>query len=264
MECYKVLDVDENATMEEIKEAYENKVKQFREEIKDERRAKKFIEVFDKAYEEIKLERENTQNQQTMIMNINDTALKNYQKNDFDKVEECNYVFRRDEIDEEEGNFIITKEKRKSYSKKSSSKNKKSNKKASENKDKDRSKEKSKNESNKKVVIKKKKESYSIGTIIKLPFKIVAFPVIIVLSIILFLCKILSLMSWIASKVIMIASIAGASIHGYQVYIGHAIQYKIFILCAIGFIVALFLPSILNILPNILEGINNRLKRFVF
>ena len=62
----------------------------------------------------------------------------------------------------------------------------------------------------------------------------------------------------------MIASIAGASIHGYQVYIGHAIQYKIFILCAIGFIVALFLPSILNILPNILEGINNRLKRFVF
>ena len=80
MECYKVLDVDENATMEEIKEAYENKVKPFREEIKDERRAKKFIEVFDKAYEEIKLERENTQNQQTMIMNINDTALKNYQK----------------------------------------------------------------------------------------------------------------------------------------------------------------------------------------
>ena len=146
MECYKVLDVDENATMEEIKEAYENKVKQFREEIKDERRAKKFIEVFDKAYEEIKLERENTQNQQTMIMNINDTALKNYQKNDFDKVEERNYVFRRDEIDEEEGNFIITKEKRKSYSKKSSSKNKKNSKKASENKDKDRSKEKSKNE----------------------------------------------------------------------------------------------------------------------
>lgn len=264
MECYKVLGVDENATMEEVKEAYENKVKQFREEIKDEIRVKKFIEVFDKAYEEIKLERENIQNQQTMIMNINDTDLKDYQKSDFDKGEECNYVFRKDEIDEEEENFIITKEKRKSYPKKSSSKNKKSNKKTSENKYKDRSKEKSKNESNKKVVTKKKKESSSIGTIIKLPFKIVAFPIIIVLSIILFLCKILSLMYWIVSKAIMIASIAGASIHGYQVYIGQAIQYKIFILCAIGFIIALFLPSILKVLPSILESINNRLKRFVF
>ena len=46
--------------------------------------------------------------------------------------------------------------------------------------------------------------------------------------------------------------------------IGHAVQYKIFILCAIGFIVSLFLPSILRVLPRILEGINNRLKRFVF
>ena len=79
-----------------------------------------------------------------------------------------------------------------------------------------------------------------------------------------FLCKILNLISWIASKVIIIASIAGASIHGYQIYIGHAVQYKIFILCAIGFIVSLFLPSILRVLPRILEGINNRLKRFVF
>ena len=51
MEHYKILGVDENATMEEIKEAYDNKVKQFKEEIKDERRAKKFIEVFDKAYD---------------------------------------------------------------------------------------------------------------------------------------------------------------------------------------------------------------------
>lgn len=263
MECYKVLGVDENATMEEIKEAYENKVKQFIEEIKDERRAKKFIEVFDKAYEEIKLERENIQNQKTMIMDVNDITLENYQKNDLNKDEESDYVFRRDEIDEEES-FIITKEKRKSYSKKSLSKNKKSSKKVAENKDKDGAKEKSKKEVNKKVVIKKKKESSSVATIIKLPFKILAFPVIIILSISLFLCKILNLMSWVASKVIIIASIAGASIHGYQIYVGYAVQYKIFILCAIGFIVALFLPSILKVLPNILEGINNRLKRFVF
>lgn len=261
MECYKVLGVDENASMDEIKEAYENKVKQFREEIKDERRANKFIEVFDKAYEEIKLERENIHNQQTMIMNVNDIALEDYEKNNFNKAEESNYVFRRDEIGEEDESFIITKEKRKSYTKKSASKNKKSNKKTSDNKDKLKDKYKNKP---KKVVTKKKKESSSTGTIIKLPFKILAFPVIVVLSAILFLCKILNLMSWVASKIIIIASIAGASIHGYQVYVGHAIQYKIFILCAIGFIVALFLPSILKALPNMLGGINNRLKRFVF
>ena len=117
---------------------------------------------------------------------------------------------------------------------------------------------------NKKVVVKNRKESSTVAKAIKLPFKLLAIPVIVVLTIILFLCKILNLISWIASKVIIIASIAGASIHGYQIYIGHAVQYKIFILCAIGFIVCLFLPSILRVLPRILEGINNRLKRFVF
>ncbi len=95
-------------------------------------------------------------------------------------------------------------------------------------------------------------------------FKILALPVIAILWITLFLCKILNLISWIASKIIVIASIAGASIHGYQVYIGHAVQYRVFIPCAIGVIVSLFLPSILRVLPTILEVINNSLKRFIF
>ena len=53
MDHYKVLGVDENASMEEIKKAYEDKCKKFKYEIKDERRARDFINLFDKAYDEL-------------------------------------------------------------------------------------------------------------------------------------------------------------------------------------------------------------------
>lgn len=132
MEHYKILGVDENATMEEIKEAYDNKVKQFKEEIKDERRAKKFIEVFDKAYEEIKLEREKNQNQQTMIIDFKGTDSIQELKDDLDKSEEnfqCS--IEGEEFDESEERSIVTKEKRKSNSKISSAKKGKSNNKKS-------------------------------------------------------------------------------------------------------------------------------------
>lgn len=54
MEHYKILGVDKNATMEEITKAYENKISEFKKDINGERRAKAFIKVFDKAYEDIK------------------------------------------------------------------------------------------------------------------------------------------------------------------------------------------------------------------
>ena len=56
MEHYKILGVDENASMEEIKKAYEDKVNKFKEEIEDERKSRSFIKVFDEAYEKIKEE----------------------------------------------------------------------------------------------------------------------------------------------------------------------------------------------------------------
>ena len=87
---------------------------------------------------------------------------------------------------------------------------------------------------------------------------------IALLSIIIFLCKILKLISWIASKIIIVAAISISAIHGYQIYLGHAIQYNIFILSALGFLVSLFLPSILRVVPLMLDGINIILKRFVF
>lgn len=94
--------------------------------------------------------------------------------------------------------------------------------------------------------------------------KILAIPVIVVLSTIIFFCKIISLVSWIASKIIIVASIALSAIHGYQIYIGQPIQYKIFVISAVAFVISLFLPSILKIVPSVLGGLNDRLKRFVF
>ncbi len=245
MENYKILGVDENASMEEIKRAYENKVKEYRENIKDEKRATAFIKVFDKAYEEIKLERENNQYQQTMIMDRKEVDLRQNSKS-----------LDSDEYEEES---TATKRKKKSSSRNVKSKNQ-NNKNKSKNNDKSKEEKRS---NSRKEGSKKKKESSSTSELIKLPLKIVILPIVALLSLVIFLCKIVSLISWIASKVVMIAAIAASAIHGYQIYIGHAIQYKIFIISGIAFIVALFLPIVLKTLISILESINNGLKKLI-
>lgn len=245
MEKYKILGVDENASMEEVKRAYRNKVKEYRENIKDEKRATTFIKVFDRAYEEIKLEREKNQYQQTMIIDSKEI----YSRQNLDS----------DNRYEDEEESTATKRK-----KKSSSRNVKSKKHNNKNKAKnnDKSKDEKRNNSRKEES-KKKKESSSTSELIKLPLKIVILPIVALLSLVIFLCKIVSLISWIASKVVMIAAIAASAIHGYQIYIGHATQYKIFIISGIAFIVALFLPIVINTLISILESINNGLKKFI-
>ena len=50
MNYYKILGVDENSTLTEIKQAYDNQVKTFKDEIKDEKRLEKFLELFKEAY----------------------------------------------------------------------------------------------------------------------------------------------------------------------------------------------------------------------
>ena len=103
MENYKILGVDESASMEEVRRAYENKVKEYSENIKDEKRAKAFIKVFDKAYEEIKLERSRNQYQQTMIMNSKEVDSRQNSKN-----------LDRDNNEEYEEESTATKRKKKS------------------------------------------------------------------------------------------------------------------------------------------------------
>ena len=87
----------------------------------------------------------------------------------------------------------------------------------------------------------------------------------IILTILIFICRIISLSSWLVSKVIIVGVIAIAAIQGYRIYIGQVPkEYSIFIACGIGFVVSIFLPSIVRIIPNTLQGVNNTLKEFTF
>lgn len=251
MEHYKILGVDKNASMEEITKAYEDKVNKFKEEIEDEKRAKSFIKVFDEAYEKIKEERE--QNHQTVIIDNQVKGLNNnFHKNDSNSYESFN---------EYEQESTVSKEKKRLSSKNTSIRKKRSKKKSTEDRGNIKSEKQSKRDSSRKAGSNKKSSESSLT---QLPLKILLMPVVVILSIIIFLCKILNIISWIASKIIIIAAIAISAIHGYQIYIGHAIKYKIFVLCAVGFVVSLFLPSILKILVSTLSKVNNKLKKFVF
>lgn len=260
MEQYKVLGVDENASMEEIKIAYENKVNKLKEEVKDERRAKAFIKVVNKAYEEIKFEREKNQHKETFVNdatknNLNENSQKNLKRDTWNEYD----TFQDDDKSE-----INRRIKKSSYNNSLINKQKSNKKKPSKDKNKKYNKEKYKRDNTKKVTNKKKRESSTISEAINIIFKIILLPVIAVLSIIIFLCKLINLISWVATKIIIIGAIAVASIHGYQIYIGQPMYYEVFILCAVAFIVSIFLPSILKVVPSILVKINNKLKNFIF
>lgn len=253
MEQYKILGVDENASMEEIRIAYENKINKLREEVRDERRVKAFIKVFDKAYEEIKLQREKNNYQEAFVKDINKN---NFRKDGLDKY---------DNFDDDKDKLESKKRAKKSSSNNSFTKEQRSDKRrASKNSSNENAGEKCKRDNAKKTATKKDEESSIISKLIQTLLKIIALPIIAMLSIIIVLCKLINLISWIATKIIIILSVGVASIHGYQIYIGQPIRYEIFILCAVAFIVSVFLPSILKVIPSILVKINNKLKGFVF
>lgn len=326
MNYYKVLGIEENATQEEIKEAYNRQVQTFKEEVKDEKRLEKFLDLFKEAYdalnyeesivqnqieeifdeevsalfkknkieekpvdislnkEEVKVANQNIENSYaaTVLMSreeiLKESLIQHHEpeeeriifksKEDF---EECDGFFDDDDEEEDFEEKIIKKIKQKNPYKKN--KNSSSVKRNSINKnnkeynsrDRDRDRDNIANneykEKNKKVVVKKEKNS----GLLLIPLKILVLPVIAILSILIFICKIISISSWLVSKVIIVGAIAIAAIHGYRIYIGQvAREYNIFVACGIGFIVSIFLPSIVRILPNTLQGINNSLKDFVF
>ena len=247
MENYKILGIDRNASMEEVQRAYKNKVREYRENITDEKRANAFIKVFDKAYEEIKMER--IQNQQTMPIDREEYNINNQRrdsKND-------NETRKRSEKKEDS-------KKRNKSSSSSNGRNKNYNQKSERNSNEARDK---KRDNSRERDVKKQDESSLMNKFLKLPFKIILLPIVVVLSLIIALLKVINMISWVASKIVIIAAIATSAIHGYQIYIGHAIQYKVFIISGIGFIVALCLPFVLKTLISILESINNGLKKFI-
>lgn len=252
MEHYKILGVDKNATMEEVTKAYEKKISEFKKDINDEKRAKAFIKVFDKAYEDIKLERSRLHANNTMVMGIDEFS-------GFEHLED-NFEWESSKI-EDDNSRVKPKKK---VSPKTSSVKKKSSSKSTSYKVSKAKKEPDKSTTRRKSEVNAQRESSISSALLQLPLKAVALALIVVLSTILLLCKVISLASWLASRLIMVAAIGGVSIHGYQIYIGHAIRYDIFILCAAAFIIALFLPGIVRIVPSIIGGVNDKLKSYVF
>ena len=330
MNYYKVLGIEENATQEEIRQAYEKQVKLFKLEVKDEKRLDKFLDLFKEAYDALIYKEAIVKEQQEEIFDQEVSALfKNnkikekaadvtekeevinssseniegsyaatvlmsreeilresliqYNKSEEEKIifkskedfEDCDGFFD-DEDDDDEEDFdekIIKKIRQKNNSKNKKSSNQRKNNSSKKNNvgksnkeynDRDSRGIRNRN-SNKKVVVKKEKASNEILNVLLIPLKIIALPIIAILSILIFICRIISISSWLVAKIIIIGVIAIAAIHGYQIYTGQeVINYNIFIACGIGFIVSLFLPSIVRIVPNMLQGINNSLKNFVF
>lgn len=110
-----------------------------------------------------------------------------------------------------------------------------------------------------------KQKSVGVTSIVLIPLKILALPIIAVLTLLGIICKVLSVSSWIVSKIIIIGAIAISAIHGYRIYTGQIPrEYNIFVICAIGFIISIFLPSVLKLISSSVDTSNKVLKGFVF
>lgn len=325
MNYYKVLGIEENATQKEIKEAYNRQVETFKEEVKDEKRLEKFLDLFKEAYDALKYEESILQNQNEEIFDEEVSAL--FKKN---KIEEkpvdisvnkeevkfenqniensyaATVLMSREEIlkdsliqgnqqeeeriifkskedfqegneffdnenEEEEEDFeekIIKKIKKKTNYKSRNNNSVKRNSVSKNNKEynsRDRDRSYNNKEINKNIIIKKEKDSDGILDLLLIPVKILVLPIIAILSILIFICRIISISSWIVAKVIIFGAIAISAIHGYRIYTGQiAKEYTVFVACIIGFIVSIFLPSIVRIVLNILQGTNSSLKNLIF
>lgn len=234
MDNYEILGVSKDSSMEEIQDAYEWKLKQIDKEVVNEKNAEAFKKVLHDAYEGLM---KNNCDENTIVMT----------KEEFNRL-----------IMEEEENDYYDDEKsrREIKSKKSKKKRNSRNKKASN--------DNSRNRREKTDYREYKKES-DFPWYLELPLKILALPIIIVLSVILFIFDTINIALWAVTKLLIIGSIAVAAIHGYQIYSGISlIRYDIFAACAAVFIISIILPAILRISPKPLEIINNKLKAFVF
>ncbi|MDU2490005.1 MAG: J domain-containing protein [Clostridium celatum] len=323
MNYYKVLGIEENATQKEIKEAYNRQVETFKEEVKDEKRLEKFLDLFKEAYDALKYEESILQNQNEEIFDEEVSAL--FKKNKIEEkpvdisvnkeevkfenqniensyaatvlmsreeilkesliqgneqeeervifkskedFEEGNEFFDNEEEEEDFEEKIIKKIKKKTNYKSRNNNSVKRNRVSKNNKEynsRDRDRSYNNKEINKNIIIKKEKDSDGILDLLLIPVKILVLPIIAILSILIFICRIISISSWIVAKVIIFGAIAISAIHGYRIYTGQiAKEYTVFVACIIGFIVSIFLPSIVRIVLNILQGTNSSLKNLIF
>lgn len=247
---YKILGVEKNASKEQIKEAYEKQVEKIKKEVVNEKRLNQFLKIFDQAYEALNSLDENQliDENATLIMNLQEV-----QKELEDNNKSNNYINRYNS----KSKGRSSSRKKNDFTEKGVSKNKDDKNKLNNNKEeKDR----------KQKVAEKSSESNTkqIFNLIMLPFKILALPLIAILSVIILLLQIINVISWIATKLLIVGSISVGAIHLYQVKMGQAINYNILILATSILLASFFLPYILKLMLKVLKTINDALKSFVF
>ncbi|NFA42289.1 molecular chaperone DnaJ [Clostridium botulinum] len=249
IDYHKILGVEKNASKEEIKEAYEKQVEKIKKEVVNEKRLNQFLKVFDEAYE--------------VLNSIEENSIR-------DKDETL--IIKPKEIEQEQvvnnGKNLVSRNRSKSRSKNTSSKKRDTSKRSfSENKDKKNKLNDNREEKSRKQKVAEKSpksNSKQIFDLLMLPLKILALPLIAVLSIIVLVCQIINVISWIASKVLIVGSISIGAIHLYQVKMGQVMNYNILVLAASVLLASFFLPYILKFLLTVFQKLNNMLKDFVF
>lgn len=259
MDCYEILGVDKDSSIEELKKAYEKKVSKIETEVSNKKNADAFLKVLEEAYKDALFQVTTTSKEKGQA--FGDTVMFTD-----DELNEIRSDYYDEDLcyDEEPYDEDIYEEEKRSNRKRKRRHSNSNAKRKKGNKEKDRDKDKIDNKKNLKKGEEEnrtKKES----NILLLPFKIIVFPIIIILSIIIFILKFIDAIIWIATKILLIASIAGASIYGYEVYCGRIyMDIRVFIICGGIFILSVILPYITGSVPNLLSGINNSLKNFIF
>ncbi|EKQ50202.1 MULTISPECIES: DnaJ domain-containing protein [unclassified Clostridium] len=247
---YKILGVEKNASKEEVKEAYEKQVEKLKKEVVNEKRLNQFLKICNEAYEALNsLEQKHLiEDNSTLIMNPQEVQ-KELEKHNKGSNYTCSDNFRNKER--------RTREKKNDSIKKVVLQNKDKGNKVNDNKE--------KRERTQKAIEKRSKSNTkSILNLFMLPFKILALPVIAVLTVAILLLQIINLISWIATKLLIVGSISAGAIHLYQVKLGQPINYNILIFAASVLLASFFLPYILKFALKVLKTMNNVLKEFVF
>ena len=247
---YKVLGVEKNASKEEIKEAYEKQVEKIKKEVVNEKRLNEFLKLFEQAYEAL------NSLEESQLIDKNATLIMNPQE-----------VQKELEVNNKSNNYISRNNSKSKGRSASTKKNNFTQKGISKNKDKKNKLKDNKEEKDRKqkaVEKSPKSNTKQIFDLLMLPFKILALPLIAILSVIILLFQIINVVSWIATKLLIVGAISVGAIHLYQVKLGQVINYNILILAASVLLASFFLPYILKFVLKVFEKLNNVLKDFVF
>ncbi|WP_238899628.1 molecular chaperone DnaJ [Clostridium sp. YIM B02500] len=247
---HKLLGIEKNASKEEIKKAYEMQVEKIKKEVVNEKRLNQFLKIFDEAYEALISLEENQSVKENLTVAINPKEIQ--KEKDYSNEDEA-YTSRRN-----------SKSKAKSSGGKSNNLKRKETSRNKERKNRLNDDKEEKGRKQRAAEKKSQNDTKKAFNLVMLPFKILVFPFIVVLSVIIAVLQVINIISWIATKVLIVGSISVGAIHLYQVKMGQAINYNILILAGAVLVASFFLPYILKLLLKVLQTINDVLKGFVF